>query len=137
MHRVTLLRNIKKIKTCPVALSSCWFNRNVWFHGWSKDNFSTHAGEHDDIKMSASHFSLLPLKELALGYKPRIAGRPYLPGSSSGGLPEFLPGSTEGSSFPMAYKVKNPQQYDVKGWSHVCRQLVDEELAVHGAILIR
>ena len=105
-----------------------------------QDNFSTHTGS-SDIKTktgsSASHLSRLSTQELALGYKPPIAERPFLPGSSSGGFPEFLPGPKEGSLFPTVYKVNNPEQFDIKAWSHVCRELVDAELASYGAILIR
>lgn len=135
----TFPRNLTKLKTGSSRISTGWpwCNHTVRLGSWSKYNFSTHAGSHDDIKTSTSHFSPIPLQELALGYNPQIKGRPYLPGSTSGGFPEFLPGPQEGSSFPKAYEVKNSQQYDVKGWSLVCRQLIDEELAIHGAILIR
>lgn len=120
-------------------VSTCWqwHDRSVWGQSWFKCRFSTGKGSHVEIKKSTSHFAPLPLQELALGYKPRIKGRSYLPGSTSGRFPEFLRGPEEGSSFPKAYRVKNSQRYDVKGWSLVCRQLIDEELAIHGAILIR
>lgn len=99
-----------------------------------------HTGS-SDIKTttwtSASHFSCLSTQELALGYKPPIAEGPFLPGSSSGGFPAFLPGPKEDSLFPIAYKVNDPEQFDIKAWSHICRELVDAELALYGAILIR
>ena len=142
MHRVTLLQNFKKIQSHRSGLSSSWLHhaKFTWLPAArSLDNFSTHTGS-SDIKTttwsSASHFSRLSTQELALGYKPPIAERPFLPGSSSGGFPEFLPGPKD-SLFPIAYKVNNPEQFDVKAWSHVCRELVDAELASYGAILIR
>ena len=139
MLGLTFQRNITKIKTCSSMVSTCWqwHDCSVWGQSWSKCRFSTEKGSHVEIKKSTSHFAPLPLQELALGYKPRIKGRSYLPGSTSGRFPEFLRGPEEGSSFPKAYRVKNSQRYDVKGWSLVCRQLIDEELAIHGAILIR
>ena len=144
MHRASLPRNLKKIQSCRSALSSSWLHhaKFTWLPAvMSQDNFSTHTGAGSDIKTtawsSASHFSRLSTQELSLGYKPPIAERPFLPGSSSGGFPEFLPGPEEGSLFPTAYKVNNPEQFDIKAWSHVCRELVDTELASYGAILIR
>ena len=142
MNRVSLLRNLKKIQSCRSGLSSCWLHhaKSTWLPAMSQDNFSTHTGSSDKKATtwtSASHFSRLSAQELALGYKPPIAERPFLPGSSSGGFPEFLPGPKEDSSFPIAYKVNNPEQFDIKAWSHVCRELVDAELASYGAILIR
>ena len=143
MHRVTLLRNLKKIQSHRSGLSSSWLHhaKFKWLStAMSQDNFSTDTGS-SDIKTttwsSASHFSRLSTQELALGYKPPIAERPFLPGSSFGGFPEFLPGPKEGSLFPTAYKVNNPEQFDIKAWSHVCRELVDAELISYGAILIR
>ena len=143
MYRVTLLRNLKQTQSCISGLSSSWLCHAefTWLPAvMSQDNFSTHTGS-SDIKTttwsSASHFSRLSTQELALGYKPPIAERPFLPGSSSEGFPEFLPGPKEGSLFPIAYKVNNPGQFDVKAWSHVCRELVDAELTSYGAILIR
>lgn len=143
MYRVTLLRNLKQTQSCISGLSSSWLCHAefTWLPAvLSQDNFSTHTGS-SDIKTttwsSASHFSRLSTQELALGYKPPIAERPFLPGSSSEGFPEFLPGPKEGSLFPIAYKVNNPEQFDVKVWSHVCRELVDAELTSYGAILIR
>ena len=144
MQRASLPRNLKKIQSCRSALTSSWLHhaKFTWLPAvMSQDNFSTHTGAGSDIKTttwsSASHFSCLSTQELSLGYKPPIAERPFLPGSSSGGFPEFLPGPTAGSLFPTAYKVNNPEQFDVKAWSHVCRELVDTELASYGAILIR
>ena len=103
-------------------------------------DFSTDTGS-SDIKTttwsSASHFTRLSTQELALGYKPPIAERPFLPGSSFGGFPEFLRGPKEGSLFPIAYNVNNPEEFDIKAWSHVCRELVDAELTSYSAILIR
>ena len=142
MYRVTLLQNLKKIKSCRSGLTSSWLHhaKFPWLHAMSQDKFSTHTGS-SDIKTttwtSASHFSHLSIQELTLGYKPPIAERPFLPGSSSGGFPEFLPGPKKDSLFPVAYKVNNPEQFDIKTWSHVCRELVDAELALYGAILIR
>lgn len=143
MHRASLLQNFKKIQSCGSGLSSS-SRRHAKFT-WlpaatSQYNFSTHTGSSDTETTtwsSASHFSHLSTQELVLGYKPPIAERLFLPGSSSGGFPEFLPGPKEGSLFPTAYKVNNPEQFDVKAWSHVCRELVDTELASYGAILIR
>lgn len=141
MQRV-IVQSIKKNNSWSFGwLSFFWFHRAklTWFHGSSQDiNFSTYTGS-DEIKTTAwtSYFSRLPTQELALGYRPRIAERPYLPGSTSGGFPEFLPGPQEGRSFPMAYEVKKPEEFDIKGWSRVCRELVDAELPVYGAILVR
>lgn len=141
MPKVTFLQNLKT-KSCSFGLSPSWLHhaKFTWFHSSSQDNFPPHTG-YGGIKTttskSMSHFSCLPTQELALGYKPPIAERPHLPGSPSGVFPEFLPGPKEGSSFPVAYKVEKPEQFDIKDWSHVCRELVDTELATYGAILIR
>lgn len=136
MHRVTFLANLKKTKSWILGLtpSSLYHADLSWFH-----NSSPARTENGEIKTTAwtSHFSCLPTKELALGYKPPIAKRSYLPGSETGGFPEFLPGPKEASSFPMAYKVQKPEQFDIKDWSNVCRELIDAELTVYGAILIR
>lgn len=143
MHRVTFLQNIKKTKSCTFGPFCSWLNptKLTWFHSSSQDNLPpTHAGN-GDIKTttwtSTSHLSCLPTQELALGYKPPIAERLYLPGSSAGGFPDFLPGPKEDGTFPVAYKVKNPDHFGIKDWSRVCRELVDAELTMSGAILIR
>ena len=102
-----------------------------WLYCTSHHNLSTQTA-------NISYFTRLPTEDLALGYKPQIAGRKYLPGSTSGGFPEFLHSPEHGhTSLPMAYKVNKPQEFDVKTWSHKCRELIDAKLAVFGAILIR
>lgn len=98
-------------------------------HCTSQDHFSTYTGK--------NYFTQLPTDELSLGYRPRIAGRKYLPGSTLGGFPEFLAGPEDGHSFPLAYKVTKPQAFDIMGWSQRCREMIDTELSVYGAILIR
>ena len=125
MHRLTQI--VKIIQGPSFGLCSSYFHCYQPIHA-SGGNFSTYTG-------NTSHFTRLPVEELVLGYKPHIAKRQYLPGSSSGRFPEFLPGPS--SSFPMAYKVTMPQEFDITTWSHTCRDLIDAELAVYGALLIR
>ena len=89
------------------------------------------------VERVQSHFTPLPNEQLALGYKPRLADRPYIPGSFSEGFPEFLSGPKDGESLPAAYQAESPQAFDVYGWSQICRQLIDARLPECGALLIR
>lgn len=132
MHRSKFVRIIKKIQGQSFGLcsSSFYCRHSVWLYCTSRGDLSTHTA-------NVSYFTRLPTKDLALGYKPQIAGRKYLPGSTSEGFPEFLHGPEDGQTFPMAYKVTKPQEFDVKAWSQKCRELIDAKLAVFGAILIR
>ena len=118
MHRLCLVEIIRSLQNSAFALHQPW------------SKLSTYTG-------NTSHFIRLSTGELALGYKPQIAGRKYIPGSTSGGFPGFLPGPKDGDTFPMAYKVTKPLEFDITEWSSICRQLIDAELTVYGTILIR
>lgn len=118
MHRLCLVEIIRSLQNSALALHQPW------------SKLSTYTG-------NTSHFIRLSTGELALGYKPQIAGRKYIPGSTSGGFPGFLPGPKDGDTFPMAYKVTKPLEFDITEWSSICRQLIDAELTVYGTILIR
>lgn len=131
MQISTFVGLIKRLQGSVFGSCSSYFHHHnlSCLHCTSQDHFSTYT-----LK---NYFTQLPTDELSLGYRPRIAERKYLPGSTLGGFPEFLAGPEDGHSFPLAYKVTKPQAFDITGWSQRCREMIDTELSVYGAILIR
>ena len=78
-------------------------------------------------------FAPIPRQELITKEKARLRDRPFLPGSSDGGFPEFLAEPTE--SFPHAVQVQ--RELSLEESSATVRKYIDENLVQQGAILFR
>lgn len=80
-------------------------------------------------------FQLLPREELVTKFKSRLKDRPFTIGSTSEGFPEFLGEPRE--SFPHGVRVVNPHQSSLAQLTAKCMEYVEENHAIHPAILFR
>ena len=89
----------------------------------------------DKPRINNDLFTEVPRENLQLKHKARLAGRKFLPGANSNGIPEFLAGPTE--SFPFAVSVTKPSLLSLKDWARECRTLIEENLFSKEAIILR
>ena len=82
-----------------------------------------------------SIFEEIPRKELVTKFKSRLRDRPFLPGSSGGGFPEFL--AEPRDSFPLGVRVNNRNQSSLGELTEKCMEYVEENISHSPAILFR
>ena len=80
-------------------------------------------------------FEPLPRLELVTKFKSRLRDRPFTPGSSNGGFPEYLAEPRE--SFPLGVRVRNSNQFSLAELTAKCMEFVEENLSHNPAILFR
>ena len=84
---------------------------------------------------TAGIFEPLPREELVTKFKSTLRDRPFLPGSSDGGFPEFL--AEPRDSLPLAVRVNDRNQSSLTELTAKCIDYVKENLSRHPAILFR
>ena len=84
---------------------------------------------------TADLFTEAPRESLQLKFRPRLAGRKYLPGSAGSGFPEFLASPTD--SFPYAVHATKPSLLTLQDWARECREFIDGQLFNKEVILLR
>ena len=80
-------------------------------------------------------FEPLPREELITKFKSRLRDRPFLPGCSGGGFPEFL--AEPRDSFPLGVRVNNWNQSSLAELTEKCMDYVKEHFSCNPAILFR
>ena len=80
-------------------------------------------------------FEPIPREELITKFKSRLRDRPFLPGSSGGGFPEFL--AEPRDSFPLGVRVNNWNQSSLAELTEKCMDYVKEHFSCNPAILFR
>ncbi|KAJ7374073.1 hypothetical protein OS493_009404 [Desmophyllum pertusum] len=82
-----------------------------------------------------SIFETIPREELVTKFKSRLRDRPFLPGSTGGGFPEFL--AEPRDSFPHGVRVHNRNQSSLAELTEKCMEYMEENIAHSPAILFR
>ena len=84
---------------------------------------------------TARIFEPIPREELVTKSKSRLRDRPFLPGSSDNGFPEFLAAPRD--ALPLAVRVNNRNQSSLEELTEKCMDYVKENLSRNPAILFR
>ncbi|KAJ7374079.1 hypothetical protein OS493_009410 [Desmophyllum pertusum] len=84
---------------------------------------------------TAGIFEPIPREELVTKSKSRLRDRPFLPGSTGGGFPEFL--AEPRDSFPLGVRVHNRNQSSLAELTEKCMEYVKENFTRSPAILFR
>ena len=87
------------------------------------------------VQAITSIFEPIPREELVTKFKSRIRDRPFTPGSSDGGFPEFLAEPRE--SFPLGVRVDTLKQSSLTEMAARCMEFVEKNLSHSPAILFR
>lgn len=85
--------------------------------------------------ISSSIFERIPREELITKFQSRLKDRPFLPGASEGGFPEFLSGPRD--SFPLAVQVLNSKQSSLRELTTKCMEYMEQNIFHSPAILFR
>lgn len=114
-----LLRSFRRLKFRPALLGTTCFQ-------------TTTAQE---LRRESPQLTMLKPADTQPRIPPRLAGKEFLPGSTSEDFPEVLSPPTE--TFPHAVQVENPDLHSINDHAVSCRRYLDENLAHYGAVLLR